>query len=250
MDELTLLSKLHGSNHRQGPGSDAATRLALTLSGIDKSRRLKVADIGCGTGAQTLTLAQELTGEIVAVDLLPAFLDRLQETVSHRHLSADITPLCASMDNLPFAAEEFDLLWSEGVIYHIGFRRGIALWKPFLKPGGILAVSEISWTTLQRPRPIQDFWTQAYPEIDTASGKIKALEEAGYRVLAHFMLPQDCWMENYYTPLQASLPHFLHTYGDDPTAQAIAESTQQEITCYTENKDYYSYGFYIAQKQG
>ena len=76
------------------------------------------------------------------------------------------------------------------------------------------------------------------------------MEEAGYRVLAHFMLPQDCWMENYYTPLQASLPHFLHTYGDDPTAQAIAESTQQEITCYTENKDYYSYGIYIAQKQG
>ena len=60
MDEKTLMMRLHLNNMRQGPGSDDATNLALNLAGIDRSKFYRVADIGCGTGAQTMALAASL----------------------------------------------------------------------------------------------------------------------------------------------------------------------------------------------
>ncbi|HON94151.1 MAG TPA: class I SAM-dependent methyltransferase, partial [Sedimentisphaerales bacterium] len=79
MDDLQmqLLIDLHKWNFRQGPGGDAETKRMLELAGLDRSRRLKIADIGCGTGASTVLLAKELDAEITAVDFLPEFLDEL-----------------------------------------------------------------------------------------------------------------------------------------------------------------------------
>ena len=36
-------------------------------------------------------------------------------------LSEKVTTLCCSMDNLPFGDEEYDVIWSEGAIYNVGF---------------------------------------------------------------------------------------------------------------------------------
>ena len=67
-------------------------------------------------------------------------------------LSEKITTLCCSMDNLPFGDEEYDVIWSEGAIYNIGFERGVIDWNRYLKVGGLLVVSEITWiTTAARP---------------------------------------------------------------------------------------------------
>jgi len=61
--ELRLLIDLHRSNFRQGPGGAAETRRALQLAGIDTTRPVKRADIGGGTGASTILLAEELDAE-------------------------------------------------------------------------------------------------------------------------------------------------------------------------------------------
>lgn len=84
--------------------------------------------------------------------------------------------------------------------------------------------------------------------MDTASGKIKVLEDAGYKVLGHFMLSENCWMENYYEPLLQSHPRFLKEFGNCDKAHKIVATDLQEIEFYQKYKDYYSYGFYIAQK--
>jgi len=78
MDELQLLIDLHKHANRQGPGGDAETERALDLAGLSRAAPLKVADIGCGTGASALTLARMLNAEITAVDFLQAFLDELE----------------------------------------------------------------------------------------------------------------------------------------------------------------------------
>ena len=75
--DLELLIDLHIDAGRQGPGSDEATRRAVSLAGLDESSALEIADIGCGTGASSLLLAKLLNARITAVDFLPAFLDRL-----------------------------------------------------------------------------------------------------------------------------------------------------------------------------
>ena len=75
MENIDLLIELHKDGARQGPGSEAETLRALELSQLDKNRSLSIADIGCGTGASTIILAQEFNATIKAVDLFPDFLD-------------------------------------------------------------------------------------------------------------------------------------------------------------------------------
>lgn len=248
MDEMELMMQLHLNNKRQGPGSDEATNLAITLAGIDKEKSYKIADIGCGTGGQTISLAKTLKGEIVAVDLFEEFLEKLKENCENENTTAHIEALSASMDKLPFEKEEFDIIWSEGAVYNIGFKYGINYWKEFIKPGGILAVSELSWITNSRPNELEDFWNGEYSEMDSISGKIRVLEEAGYKVLGHFILSDDCWLDNYYVPLLGSHKEFLERFYDNETARMIVERDIKEVEFYKKYKDFYSYGFYIAQK--
>jgi SAM-dependent methyltransferase len=76
--------------------------------------------------------------------------------------------------------EEFDVIWSEGAIYNMGFAAGVSAWRRFLKPGGKLIVSEITWLTADRPAELQSHRDAEYPEIDVASAKIGILERQGY----------------------------------------------------------------------
>lgn len=246
--ELQLLIDLHGDTPRQGPGSPDETRKAMALAGIDESRSIQIADIGCGSGAQTLTLAENSNARITAVDLFPEFLERLQRDARAAGLQERVTTLEASMDNLPFADEELDVAWSEGAIYNIGFEEGIKQWRRFLKPGGYLVASEVSWITGARPAEIEEYWAGQYPQIDTISGNIRKLEQQGYSPTAHFILPEYCWTEHYYGPLQERFPSFLSRHGHSDAAKAVVESEKREIGMYEKYKGYYSYGFYIGQK--
>ena len=142
----------------------------------------------------------------------------------------------------------FDVIWSEGAIYNIGFARGINYWKRFLKPCGVLVVSEITWTTGNRPDEIEQYWKSAYPEIDTASAKIGLLEENGFLPLAYFVLPRYCWLDNYYRPLQARFPGFLEQHEHDEQACSIVAAEQREIALYEKYHACFSYGVYIARK--
>ena len=126
MDDYKLLIDLHREGRRQGPGGDAETELALNLARIDRAAPLKIADIGCGTGASTILLARLLNARITAVDFLQDFLDGLEGKAERMGLSDKVTTLCCSMDNLPFGDEKYDVIWSEGAIYNIGFEKGVA----------------------------------------------------------------------------------------------------------------------------
>ena len=248
MDDYRLLIDLHKQAHRQGPGGDAETKQALNLAMIDRAASLKVADIGCGTGASTLLLARLLNARITAVDFLQDFLDVLEERAERMGVADQITTLACSMDNLPFGDEEFDVIWSEGAIYNIGFEKGVADWRRCLKAGGLLVVSEITWITDSRPPDLQSYWDGEYPEVKVASAKIRVLERHGYSPVGYFVLPEHCWLENYYRPMQNSFKDFLGRNGNSEEARAIVEAENREIELYEKHKTHYSYGVYIARK--
>ncbi|MCC6602041.1 MAG: methyltransferase domain-containing protein [Anaerolineae bacterium] len=247
MDDLQLLIDLHKPANRQGPGGEVELEMALNVAQIDRSSPIKIADIGCGTGASTLLLARLLNAEITAVDFLQDFLDQLEAKGESLGLSEKITPLCCSMDNLPFADEAYDLIWSEGAIYNIGFASGVTDWRRFLKVGGVLAVSEITWLTESRPAELQAYWQGEYREIDTASAKMAVLEQNGYAPIGYFVLPEQCWLENYYRPMQHNFDAFLHRHKNSKAAEEIVAAERREIALYEKYKAYYSYGFYIAR---
>src|SRR5690606_26228936 len=123
------LIDLHIDGARQGPGSDAATRRAMDLAGLDARRHLAIADLGCGTGASTLVLAHDLDADITAVDLLEAFLERLDAQADRLGVGDRITTRVASIDALDLDEGSLDVIWSEGSIYNIGFAHGVRTWR-------------------------------------------------------------------------------------------------------------------------
>ncbi|HSQ70335.1 MAG TPA: class I SAM-dependent methyltransferase [Steroidobacteraceae bacterium] len=248
MDDLALLIDLHQDGRRQGPGGDDETRLAVALSGLGRRRDLKIADIGCGTGASTLLLAKELDASVVAVDFVPEFIRRLAVAAERASLGGRIESLVASMESLPFEDRSLDAIWSEGAIYNIGFANGIKAWRRFLKPGGILAVSELTWLTQTRPAALEQHWLREYPEVDTASAKMAVLEKNGFSPVGYFTLPRRCWLDNYYRPLQARFPDFLSRHGDSGAAAAIVAAEQNEISLYERYSAFVGYGYYVAGK--
>lgn len=250
MDDLRLLVDLHKDGPRQGPGSEAATRLAVALAGLDGARDLRIADIGCGTGASTLVLARDLDARITAVDLVPAFLARLERAAEEAGLADRITTLAASMAALTFEDAVFDAIWSEGAIYAMGFEAGIRAWRRYLKPGGIMAVSELTWLTAARPAELEAHWQGEYPEVATASAKMAVLEQHGFSPVGYAVLPEPCWTENYYRPMEGRFAAFLarQSAADRPAAEDIVAAERHEMALYARYKDHVGYGFYVARR--
>lgn len=250
MDKITiqLLIDLHKSNPRQWPGSNEETLQALHLLNLDPNQPITIADIWCWTGASTILLAQHTKSKIVAIDLFDEFLHKLENNAKKAGVAEQITPLACSMDALPFSDEAFDLIWAEWSIYNIWFEHGIKTWKPYIKPGGYLAVSEITWTTQQRPQEIEEYRNNEYPEINTADKKISILQEQWCSLVGYFTLKQESWINNYYRPLEETFDRFLQEHDLSSKAQEIVTLERKEIELYQKYKDYYSYGFYVVRK--
>jgi SAM-dependent methyltransferase len=253
MDEQTLYAlmvDLHRDGLRQGPGSDEETCRALKLTQLDQAAPISIADIGCGTGASTLVLATQLPNATIrAVDLFPEFLEPLMDKARDAGCAERIEILAASMDALPFETESLDLIWSEGAIYNIGFRNGVESWRPYLRPGGVMAVSEITWLHPDPPAEISEHWNSEYPEIATAPEKIAILESAGYDLIGYFVLPSNCWLDNYYEPTAGRIPDFLARHGGGQEATQVVEMERQEVDLYRKYQDSFSYGFYVVRKR-
>jgi cyclopropane fatty-acyl-phospholipid synthase-like methyltransferase len=248
MDDLRLIVDLHSDAPRQGPGGEAETRLAIALSGLSAEKDLRVADIGCGTGASTLVLAQHLDVRVTAVDVVPEFLARLERDAEEAGVASRIETLACSMDRLPFGEAEFDAIWSEGAIYNLGFEAGVTAWRKYLKPNGILAVSELTWLTRERPSELQAHWEREYCEVDVASAKMAILERLGFTPLGYFVLPERCWLENYYRPLQERYGAFLERQCDSAAARALIDAWREEAALYQCHKACFGYGYYVARK--
>lgn len=246
-EEMELLIKLHKDGERQGPGSDAITRQALDIIGIDKNQKTKILDVGCGTGAQTITLAKNLNCAITAVDLFEPFLSKVSERFNDFNLRDKITTTACSMSEMPFNDEAFDLIWSEGAIYNIGFETGLKNWKRFAKMNGYIAVSEITWTTNSRPEEIESDWNNEYPCIGKASENIDIIEKLGYRFIGAFTLPEYCWEDMYYIPMEKRFSEFIKNNPGNRSMEII-KSEKKDIELYRKYKQYFSYVFYIMQK--
>lgn len=248
MTDRDLIIDLHLLNNRQSPGSDDETRRAIEIARLIDTAPIKVADIGCGTGASSLVLARTLNARVIAIDAAKPFVDRLRERAAREGLSDRIETTVGQMESLVFRDEHFDVVWSEGAIYNMGFALGIRAWRRLLRPGGVIAISELTWTTTTRPADIEAHWMCEYPGIRTASANLRCLEDEGYEPLGLFFIPRDCWEANYYAPLRSALPAFLKRHGRSEAAQRVVAVEKAEMALHREWGEWYGYAFYIARK--
>ena len=245
--DFNLICEYFLNTERQGPGSPEVTLKALGF--IDNlTDQSLIADLGCGTGGQTLVLAQHAPGHITGLDFFPGFIDRFNSNARGLNLQDRVKGIVGSMDNLPFGEGELDLIWSEGAIYNIGFERGLNEWRKYLKTGGYIAVSESAWFTEERPAEIHDFWMEAYPQIDTIPNQVALIQKAGYLPVASFILPETCWTEHYFAPLVKAREKFLAKYPGNKTAEELVAMSHHEEVLYRKYREFYGYVFYIAKK--
>lgn len=246
--DIALIREYYSGMDRQGPGSREATVKALGfIDGLNE--RSTIVDLGCGTGGQTMVLAQNTRGNITGIDAFPGYIDKLNDTAQASNLQHRVKGIVGSMDKLDFQPNELDLVWCEGAIYNIGFEKGMNYWNRFLKKGGHVAVTEATWFTDDRPHEIFDFWNSAYPEIDTIPNQISRMQKAGYVVTASFILPETCWIDNFIVPGKAAQKIFLEKHAGDKSAEAFIDYEKYGAELYDTYKEYYGYVFYIGKKR-
>ena len=231
---------------RQGPGSDAATVAALELC-VDLTEPVRVLDIGCGPGMQTLAIARSRNAQVVAVDLDETYLAELDHGADAAGLADRITTRALDMNELPFDDGEFDVVWSEGSAYIMGFATALQGWRRFLRSGGYLVVSELCWTAELRPQAVAEFFAEAYPPMTDVESRAAEMAEHGYEVVGHFTLPDEGWWMHYYTPLERKLPALRARYADDEAALELIDATQREIDMRRQYGDYYGYEYFVGR---
>ena len=243
---VDILLETHIGLERQGPGSSEAVEQALGfLKPLNQFS--KIADLGCGTGGQTLLLAKYLSGTIFGLDMFSDFIDKLNENARKMKLDNRVTGIIGSMEKLPFQTKSLDLIWSEGAIDNIGFKEGLSHWHGFLKKGGFIAVTCPSWLTEERPNVVERFWNDAGSQLETISDNIKIMQKCGYQFVASFALPQKCWTENYFIPREKAINKLLEKYAGNKIMMEYAEQNRYETELYSKYSQHYGYVFYIGK---
>ncbi len=152
------------------------------------------------------------------------------------------------MNELDFPASSFDLIWSEGAIYIMGFANGLHKCRPMLKPGGYLMFSEIVYFKEDCPDDLISFWKQECPEMTTVKENLKLIEGAGYRVIDHFPLPEQAWWDSYYTHLEKRVIDFANRPLSDEERDFLQE-TRFEIELFRKYGNLYGYEYFVMKKE-
>jgi SAM-dependent methyltransferase len=240
---------------RLGAGDDASTKKALAMifeiksssGNVFHSRKLRVLDIGCGNGAQTIQLAKNISGTILAVDNHQPFLDELQRRAKAASVADKIQTLQKDMRDLGPEEGVFDLIWSEGAIFIMGFSTGLAAWCSMLAAGGLLAVSEMAWFRSDAPAECRRFFADAYPAMVDVDTNLATIRVCGFKLIGHFRQPESAWWDSYYNPLGARLSALRAKHAADPGKMEMLAGIQLEIDLYRKYSAYYGNVFYLLQ---
>jgi len=238
--------QIYGALPRAGPGSNELTRRAFEMmSHVPESPR--ILDVGCGPGMQTIELLKITTGTVVALDLLPDMTTRVKARAEDAGVSDRLVTLEQDMKEMVFPESSFDVIWSEGAIYFLGFEAGLKKVKEFVKPGGYVAVSEAVWLKPNPPPEVVEFWRE-YPEIDTVDAKLEVIKRVGYEVVGHFIFPPTAWSDQYYDPMEDRIAEKAEEWSGIPNAEAALKEARNEISIFRQYSDYFSYAFFVMRK--
>jgi len=241
---IQALIRLHLGLKRQGPGdSDYSNHMLSLIEELPANPR--IVDIGCGTGAGTLLLADRFKLKVRAVGLSREFLDELLVRAKRRGLGHLVEVIECDMGSLDWEPETIDLLWSEGAAYNLTFEGALKSWRPFMATNGIAVVSELSYFTTDVPESVRAYWQDACPAIATESENSKHAISSGFELLGCHRLPSSAWWDNYYGPLRENIGSFKHS--DDRVMQAVIGEMEEEMKLFEEHGELYGYSFYIMK---
>ena len=247
MEGIEYIYELCEALPRSGPGDNECTRRAFNSIPRHQAPPL-ILDIGCGQGIQTIELAKISNGKIIAIDNHQAFLDTLMEQAKKERIEENIIPKNISMLDMNFEEETFDIIWSEGALYVMGFQNGLRRCHQLLKDKGYLAVTELVYTVPNPPNAVVEYIESEYPDIKNIEENIETIKNEGFLLISNFTLPESAWRDNYYLPMEKELPRLNKKYQGNEVALAVFEGFRKEIEFYKKYSKYYGYEFFVMQK--
>jgi SAM-dependent methyltransferase len=137
----------------------------------------RVLDLGCGTGLPTVRLAALTGGRVIGLDSNREALEVLKARVDALGLSDRVQTHLGSVEEIPFEAESFDLIWCEGAVSVMGFRKSLRSWRGLLKPQGFVVLHD---------------------EAADIQEKLRMADEEGFAGLGHFEVSEQLWWDDYY----------------------------------------------------
>ena len=153
------------------------------------------------------------------------------------------------MRDIRFEDGSFDLIWSEGSIYFIGFENGLKQWKKLLRPGGFMGLHDACWLKPNPPKEVVDFWLKEYPGIADVPTDLRVVERCGYNVIGYCTLPEDAWLIEYYEPLEKRIFELREKYRGEEAIQSELDMHQHEIDMFRKHKEWYGSVFFIIQRR-
>ena len=193
------------------------------LPAIDHPRIL---DIGCGSGAATIELARLSGSDVVGVDTDEAALVELRHRIEDAGLGERVKEVKASLFDIGFADESFDVLWEEGVLHLLDATKGMKACHSLLKTKGHFVMHEtIAWFE-----------------------GIKAhLPAGGFSIVKEYLLPKRCWWTDYYSPLEDRIRRLRAERGHNLSSAKLVQH-EREIAMVKAGPDRFDCGFFILQR--
>ena len=230
--------------NRLGPGSKEDTLIALNtlpFSGSSSNNK-QLLEVGCGKGVATQVLADASLFSITALDNDEDSLAALKQSLPQESYP-QVSTVCASMTDMPFKPQQFDLIWAEGCAYIMGVEQALRSWKPLLKHQGYLVFSDLIWLTATPAEAVKAFWQQNYPDMDSLENRLKLIETTGFKIVDTFELSQQAW-RNYLDPLIAKQHQLL---GQDFGSNAL-EDLNKELEIHQKYLSQYGYQVFILKQ--
>jgi ubiquinone/menaquinone biosynthesis C-methylase UbiE len=195
------------------------------LPRIDEPRIL---DIGCGSGIPTLELARLSQGAvIIGIDIDQPALDKFITKIKEAGLTKRVQVVNRSILDMDFPNESFDIIWSEGSIYAIGFEKGLREWRRFLQPDGFMVVHD---------------------EQGNVTEKLEQISNCGYELLDYFILSKETWWTEYFAPLEKLITQSRGRYTDDPKVLEELHQAQEELDMFKKHPERNSSVYFIMRR--
>jgi len=246
---MTILEAIHqvcAGLPRHSPGSEPTTLKVLRRFGR-LSRRLRVIDLGCGTGVATQVLARRFDGPIVALDAHRPFLDGLKTEFAAEGGAVQIDTLHGDFTTLAPDFGEFNLLWAEAAAYVLGFERSLTAWWPILAAGGRAAITDLCYLVDEPCDEVTQFVSSVHPTASTVSANLAAAERSGYNVVDTLVLSNRDYRA-YYNPIKARIAAIRATGEISAEVAVVIAELEVEMALHQRYGDEFGWVFFLLAK--
>jgi ubiquinone/menaquinone biosynthesis C-methylase UbiE len=186
-----------------------------------------ILDVGCGSGIPTMELARLSQGKVLGIDIDQHALDKFTKSIKEMGLTDFVQVVNCSMVDMHFLDESYDIIWSEGSIYVIGFKNGLREWKRFLKPGGFMVVHD---------------------EQGDVDEKLQQISDCGYELIGYFLLSKKVWWTEYFAPLEKLIGETHGKYIHNPKILEELHHAQWELDMFKKYPEHNSSAYFVMKR--